>query len=164
MGVELRLPQMHRCRLLRLLGYDLLQFLLQSQHAPPVFLAVWSRKEAQRKGWRTRFSKTHLLSFHSTGRHCHIWWLLLSRHCQWLRNSSRQDLLMSSILLTNGDQQTVDPASPSLSWQPGSSRGHDSKQKQTASTYTLLAHLVTLRPSFRHSNSPFPGFSFLHCM
>lgn len=31
-------------------------------------------------------------------------------------------------------------------------------------THTLLAHLVTLRPSFRHSISPLPGFSVLHFM
>lgn len=29
-------------------------------------------------------------------------------------------------------------------------------------THTLLAHLVTLRPSFMHSNSPLPGLSVLH--
>lgn len=31
-------------------------------------------------------------------------------------------------------------------------------------TYTLFAHLVTLLPSFKHSISPFPGFSVLHFM
>jgi hypothetical protein len=29
-------------------------------------------------------------------------------------------------------------------------------------THTLLAHLVTLLPSFKHSISPFPALSFLH--
>jgi hypothetical protein len=31
-------------------------------------------------------------------------------------------------------------------------------------TYTLLAHLVTLLPSFKHFISPCPAFSVLHCM
>lgn len=31
-------------------------------------------------------------------------------------------------------------------------------------THTLAAHLVTLRPSFRQSISPFPLLSVLHCM
>lgn len=31
-------------------------------------------------------------------------------------------------------------------------------------THTLLAHLVTLLPSFMQSISPFPGLSFLHCI
>ena len=32
------------------------------------------------------------------------------------------------------------------------------------STYTLAAHLVTLRPSFKQSSSPFPLASALHIM
>ena len=32
------------------------------------------------------------------------------------------------------------------------------------STHTLLAHLVTLLPSFKQSTSPLPGLSFLHCI
>jgi hypothetical protein len=43
-------------------------------------------------------SKAHLLSFHSKGRHCHSWWLWLSRHFQWLVNCAKQFLLRSSIL------------------------------------------------------------------
>ncbi len=31
-------------------------------------------------------------------------------------------------------------------------------------TYTLFAHLVTRRPSFKQSISPFPALSLLHCM
>lgn len=33
-----------------------------------------------------------------------------------------------------------------------------------STTYTLAAHLVTLLPSFRHSSSPRPAASVLHCM
>lgn len=37
-------------------------------------------------------------------------------------------------------------------------------RRGSVTTYTLRAHRVTLRPSFRHSTSPRPGFSALHCM
>ena len=47
---------------------------------------------------RTRLSNTHLLSFHSAGRHCHNCWLLSSRQVQCFLNSSRQCLLTSSRL------------------------------------------------------------------
>lgn len=46
---------------------------------------------------------------------------------------------------------------------PVLNREHLSRPEKFA-TYTLLAHLVTLRPSFKQSSSPLPGFSFLHCM
>jgi hypothetical protein len=42
----------------------------------------------------------------------------------------------------------------------GQKMGHDGVQ----STYTLAAHLVTLRPSFKQSSSPFPLASALHIM
>lgn len=46
----------------------------------------------------TSLSSTHLLSSCSGRRQCHSCWLLLSRHFQCFRNSSRQFLLMSSKL------------------------------------------------------------------
>ena len=47
---------------------------------------------------RTSLSNTHLFSPLSSFRHCHNCWLLLSRHSQCFRNSSKHDLLMSSSL------------------------------------------------------------------
>lgn len=44
---------------------------------------------------RTKLSKTHLLSFHSAGRHCQSCWFRLSRHSQCLRNSVKQCVLIS---------------------------------------------------------------------
>jgi hypothetical protein len=55
-------------------------------------------KRGKEYGGLTRLSKTHLLSFHSAGRHCQSCWLLLSRQVQCLRNSSRQCLFTSSRL------------------------------------------------------------------
>lgn len=46
----------------------------------------------------TSLSNTHLFKPLSIFRHCHNCWLLLSRHSQCLRNSSKHDLLMSSNL------------------------------------------------------------------
>ena len=46
----------------------------------------------------TRLSNTHLFNFHSAGLHCQSCWLLLSKHCQCLRNCSKQCLLTSSML------------------------------------------------------------------
>lgn len=93
----------------------------------------------------TRLSKTHLLSFHSAGRHCQSCWLLSSRHIQCFLNSARQCLLTSSILYPD--------------FQP-----YNQTATKLIETDTLAAHLVTLLPSFRQSSSPFPALSVLHCM
>lgn len=125
----------------------------------------------------TKFSKTHLFNFHSAGRHCQSCWLLSSRHVQCLRNSSRHDLLMSAILRWRFDprihvSQSVSTVFPiliihdmTLSFLSRPLSYIPIPNLQTGRlTYTLRAHRVTLRPSFKHSNSPFPGFSFLHCI
>ena len=72
------------------LGNNFLQFLVH-------LVSIVSMGSGKRL---TRLSKTHLLSLHSFGRHCHSCWLLSSRQVQCFRNSSRQDLLISSILWT----------------------------------------------------------------
>ena len=46
----------------------------------------------------TRLSNTHLFKDLSGLRHWYSWWLLLSRHSQCFRNSSKQCFLISSIL------------------------------------------------------------------
>jgi hypothetical protein len=46
----------------------------------------------------TKLSNTHLFSGLSHFRHCHICWLLFSRHSQCFRNSCRQCLLTSASL------------------------------------------------------------------
>jgi len=51
-------------------------------------LIAWCKKP-------TIFSKTHLFSNLSGRRHCHNWWLWLSRQFQCLLNDSRQCSLMS---------------------------------------------------------------------
>ena len=62
-------------------------------------LSLWSVKIVG--SIRTSLSSTHLLSSCSGRRQCHSCWLLLSKHLQCFRNSSRQFLLMSSKLHRN---------------------------------------------------------------
>lgn len=64
---------------------------------------------------------------------------------------------MFPILLIHDNDMTLSPALVLCFIYP-------TTKPSIATTYTLRAHRVTLRPSFKHSNSPFPGFSFLHCM
>lgn len=74
----------------RLIRNLLLKFLSIVLEAP---LEVTERED------HTKLSKTHLLSFHSAGRHCHNWWFRSSRHSQCLRNSAKQWVLRSLMLL-----------------------------------------------------------------
>jgi hypothetical protein len=74
------------------------------------------------------------------------------RHC-WLESSSSQpaDELLRDALLGTAQAST-------LKQRP------DGPKQPRDITYTLLAHLVTLLPSFRHSTSPLPALSLLHCI
>lgn len=47
----------------------------------------------------TILSNTQAFSLRSALRHCHNWWLLFSKHCQWFRNWSKQWALTSASLL-----------------------------------------------------------------
>lgn len=120
MCVDLRLPEVHGSRVLRLVGDDLLHALLNGRSVD-----CDGRQKGPRDRYElavdrgrgralTKLSKTHLLSFHSAGRHCQSWWLLLSRHSQWARNCARQDLLMSSML----PSQPVSPYALQAAVQP----------------------------------------------
>ncbi len=62
----------------------------------------------------TSLSSTHLLSSCSGRRQCHSCWLLLSRHFQCFRNSSRQFLLMSSKLRRNTRISLISHLHPNL--------------------------------------------------
>lgn len=171
--VDLPLPEVYRRRLCRLVRHHLLQFLPPySSVSPGTAPSKKGRRTSHRVGTgrhRTKFSYTHLLSFHSAGRHCHSCWLLLSRHCQCARNCPRQDLLMSSILYPGRrwvsmlSRFSVRTSSQFCRLQPlvPAPLDHSSGEKFT---HTLRAHRVTLRPSERHAISPVPGFSVLHCM
>ena len=92
----------------------------------------------------TSFSNTHLFNFRSIGLQFQSCWLWFSRHCQWDRNSARQ-LSLISLILENRELLIH-------------------LLYAVAGTYTLAAHLVTLRPSFMQSNSPRPLASVLHIM
>ena len=105
---------------------------------------VWSASKAQfRNKVLTSFSKTHLFNLRSSDLQFQSCWLWFSRHCQWVRNWSRHSLLMSAML------EIVS----ALPW-----------VVESTHSYTLAAHLVTLRPSFMHSSSPRPLASVLHIM
>jgi len=55
----------------------------------------------------TSFTNIQLFSGLSARRHCHSWWLLLSRHSQCALNSCKQCVLMSSILLVHQHQSST---------------------------------------------------------
>ena len=93
---------------------------------------------------RTSFSNTHWFSLRSADRQFQSCWLWFSRHCQWVRNCVRQFSLMSLMLSHVSAARSC--------------------YRCRCSTHTLAAHLVTLRPSFMHSNSPRPLASVLHIM
>ena len=77
-------------------GSSFLDSVAQTMHEP---LSLWNAKFGG--SILTSLSSTHLLSSCSGRRQCHSCWLLLSRHFQCFRNSSRQFLLMSSKLYKN---------------------------------------------------------------
>ena len=62
-----------------------------------------SEQGVSRNDIPTIFSNTHRFSTLSDLRHCHIWWLLLSRQFQFRLNSSKQCSLMSFSLQLNED-------------------------------------------------------------
>ena len=90
-------------------GSSFLDSVAQTMHEP---LSLWDAEVGG--SILTSLSSTHLLSSCSGLRQCHSCWLLLSRHFQCFRNSSRQFLLMSSKLHKNSRISLVSRLHPKL--------------------------------------------------